>query len=309
MGKESESAAVADSGGFTPDNLEMPDSLYEDDGEQPGETGEDGADGAGEGETLDAKDGEEGAKDGSGEGDQGKEGEEGKAGEGKQPATLDVDGEVYTAERIKELKEGSLRWADYTKKTTELADQRKSVDALRGQIEPLIQWVGKIKADKELVNDIREALPEDQQEAFDAALALDTSKVQHPDTKALNELRAQYSELQARETLEKDARDLVGAFGITRDVADKVIEAAIQYHSEKGVYRTPEDQYKIMLADGLIPKPGSKPEEDEKPADKGKSTLKPPANVPKGAGAKNLKQPAKGGFENIPLSAFKGVVE
>jgi hypothetical protein len=304
MGKENASAAVADSGGFTPDSLEMPDSLFEDDGEQPGDDGTDGADGTGEDDGTPAKSDEEKAG-----GDQKEAGENGKAGEVEQPATLDVDGEVYTAERIKELKEGTLRWADYTKKTTELADQRKSVDALRGQIEPLIQWVDKIKADKELVNDIRQALPEDQQEAFDAALSLDSSKVQHPDTKALNELRAQYSELQARETLEKDAKDLVGAFGIARDVADKVIEAAIQYHSEKGVYRTPEDQYKIMLADGLIPKPGEKPSVDEKPADKGKTTPKPPANVPKGAGAKNLKQPAKGGFENIPLSAFKGVVE
>ncbi len=292
--------------GFAMDDVEFPDSLFEDDGEQSAEATDENAGTGGDDDSPPDKDDGEGAKEGSEGNDQDADGKN----EGEDSPSLEVDGEVYTAERIKELKDGSLRWADYTKKTTELAEVRKTVDAQRAQIEPLIQWAEKIKADKTLVEDIRDALPDEMRETFDAVLNLDTSKIKHPDSAELETLRAQFSELQARETLEKDAKDLVASFGCSRDVADKVIEAAIQHHAEKGVYRAPDDQYKIMLADGLIPKPDKKEAVDGK-KDEGEGEKKgtPPKTPPKNQGAKEIKSPAKGGFDTIPISAFRGVVE
>lgn len=49
-----------------------------------------------------------------------------------QPATsIEVDGETFTIEQIKEMKLGNLRMQDYTKKTQELASQRKEIESLK----------------------------------------------------------------------------------------------------------------------------------------------------------------------------------
>lgn len=43
------------------------------------------------------------------------------------PDTVTIDGEAYTLDQIKEMKLGNMRTADYTKKTQELAAQRKEL--------------------------------------------------------------------------------------------------------------------------------------------------------------------------------------
>ena len=290
-------AATAEDGGFSPEAEELAGSLF-DDSEESDETettGEKKTDGeaATDDETPPATDGEEGATDGSEESSQNADNKD-----GDDPPSIEVDGEVYTPERIKELQEGSLRWNDYTKKTQELGEIRK-------QVEPLLQLVEKLKADKSLMEDIRESLDEDLRPLFDAAVNLDTKAVQHPDSKELETLRAQVTEYQAREAIEKDKSDLVSKYGITREQADQVLEAAIQYHEEKKVYRDLETQCEIMISKGLIP--GKKTE--EKSQEK-KTTPKTPKIPPKGGGgAKGMKPPAKGGFDTIPLSAFRDVME
>lgn len=44
------------------------------------------------------------------------------------PSKYDIDGEEFTIDEIREWKKGNLRQADYTKKTTELAKQRKEAE-------------------------------------------------------------------------------------------------------------------------------------------------------------------------------------
>lgn len=44
------------------------------------------------------------------------------------PSKYDIDGEEFTIDEIREWKKGNLRQSDYTKKTTELAKQRKEAE-------------------------------------------------------------------------------------------------------------------------------------------------------------------------------------
>ena len=59
--------------------------------------------------------------------------QEAQSEESPEPETFEVDGEKYTAEQIKELKEGALRQEDYTRKTQELAELRKKYEGQQGQ--------------------------------------------------------------------------------------------------------------------------------------------------------------------------------
>lgn len=47
---------------------------------------------------------------------------------------FNIDGEEITLEQIKEWKQNGLRQSDYTKKTQELAQQRKELEALKGDL-------------------------------------------------------------------------------------------------------------------------------------------------------------------------------
>lgn len=47
---------------------------------------------------------------------------------------FNIDGEDFTIEQIKEWKQNGLRQSDYTKKTQELAEQRKQLEALKVEI-------------------------------------------------------------------------------------------------------------------------------------------------------------------------------
>ena len=51
----------------------------------------------------------------------------------------ELDGEDYTIEQLREFKQGGLRQQDYTKKTTELADNRKAFEARQAQFDQTIQ--------------------------------------------------------------------------------------------------------------------------------------------------------------------------
>ena len=301
MGTESTPATES---GFAMEDLQIPDSLFDD--EQPADSGKSKADeGSKDGDNPPAQEGDVEPGDTAEDNAKAKDGQEDPGDkDGEEAASIEVDGETYTAERIKELKEGSLRWQDYTKKTQELADARKASDAQRAQLEPFLQWIGKIKDDKSLVDDIREALDEDQKAAFDAALALDVKKFRHPDSQALDTMRAEYEELKGRQELDQAARDLVTNFGITRDQADAVLQGAIDYHEQKKIYRTPEDQLKVMIADGLIqlPKKGD-PEPAKKPVPKA------PKVPQKSHGAKGMPPAARGGFDTIPISVFQKAIE
>jgi hypothetical protein len=64
------------------------------------------------------------------------------------PQTFNIDGEEMTIEQIRELKKGNMRQSDYTKKTQELADQRKEIEKLRVELESSPEAEGKVMKEK-----------------------------------------------------------------------------------------------------------------------------------------------------------------
>lgn len=69
-------------------------------------------------------------------------------GEGRQPV------------KLAELKQGYLRQSDYTKKTQALAEERKTFEAERAQVEPVRQWLDYMQSNPWLFQQINTALRE-----------------------------------------------------------------------------------------------------------------------------------------------------
>lgn len=71
----------------------------------------------------------------------------------------DVDlGEGRQPVKMSELKAGYLRQSDYTKKTQELATQRKEVEALQEQVKPAQEWLSAMESNPWLFQQINEAI-------------------------------------------------------------------------------------------------------------------------------------------------------
>lgn len=74
---------------------------------------------------------------------------------GEQDAIV-IDGETVTAEQIKEWKRGTLREQDYSKKTMALAEERKSVEAIKAELNSIRQSLqaGEAEFKKAIMGDL-----------------------------------------------------------------------------------------------------------------------------------------------------------
>lgn len=71
----------------------------------------------------------------------------------------DIDiGEGRQPVKMSELKSGYLRQSDYTKKTQELATQRKEVEALQEQVKPAQEWLSAMDSNPWLFQQINSAI-------------------------------------------------------------------------------------------------------------------------------------------------------
>lgn len=102
-------------------------------------------------------------------------------GEGKQPV------------KLAELKAGYLRTSDYTKKTQELATQRKDVETMQQELEPTKQWLDYITANPWLFQQIDAAISEFNQSG---ALPLEDALADQQYGKYINHLMAENTKLQ-----------------------------------------------------------------------------------------------------------------
>lgn len=67
--------------------------------------------------------------------------------EASEESIYQIEGEEITLSELKALKEGSLRQADYTRKTQELSEQRKALEAKSGQIDALSSTLNDLVSD------------------------------------------------------------------------------------------------------------------------------------------------------------------
>jgi hypothetical protein len=78
--------------------------------------------------------------------------------EGKEEPTYDIDGEKYTLSQLKEWKAGNMKDADYRKKTTELANQRRQYEQEKEQLARYQETIDYINKDPELLEQVNALL-------------------------------------------------------------------------------------------------------------------------------------------------------
>lgn len=139
------------------------------------------------------------------------------------PSKYDIDGEEFTVDEIREWKKGNLRQSDYTKKTTELAKQRK-------EAEDALEVYGYLMSKPDLVKKLYE---------FDADNPDEVGKVQaklDPVTKQINELNQKLLikdiEVELKEITSKDK--LVNDVELLQLANDMKCSVATAYDIWKG---------------------------------------------------------------------------
>jgi len=103
---------------------------------------------------------------------------------------VDLDGEEISFSEIRKMKEGALRQSDYTKKTTELAEQRKAVEQQQSQYNEMLDSLKDKAANLEvLINEADEEIDWDDLKEFDPAEYLVQKEKQDKRKDALNKVK------------------------------------------------------------------------------------------------------------------------
>lgn len=177
--------------------------------------------------------------------DQSEEEAEEQSGEDDEDALYEVEGETFTLSELREWKKSGLRQQDYTKKTQEVAELRKSLDAERQSFDAERQKI--VSHFKERETQLKEALatfavqqePKPERSKYrtldDYILA--TEKWEQTQAKK-QEARQVYQALQAREQEEivkRETAELLRHFPDWRDpqafqaAADRMVELGGNY--------------------------------------------------------------------------------
>lgn len=206
-------------------------------------------------EDVEAEESDDDESDGDGEDVDGEEDEpenpEGGESEDDKPDgdVFEIDGKEYTAEALSdhiiELEKGSLRQSDYTKKTQELADTRRGVEAD-------VAFVNAVK-DADLMDSIAEALETAGVKGAKELVenALNGNAGEHPDTIALAELKGEMdrveSEKEAETRLNAEVESLAERKEIDISEAQKVRQFAEERYEQDGTVLTLDDAYDLYL--------------------------------------------------------------
>jgi hypothetical protein len=176
------------------------------------------------------------------------------------PFELDLDGEKLTLEQIKEFKKGYMRQSDYTRKTQEIATQRK-------ETQDAIELYEYLRSNPEIAKQLAEFSPEDKKELANRVDPL-AKRVEQLDTQLrvtqlenqLNDVlkNDQYgvNEIELLEIAQKEGCDINKAYKLWKaDNADKIIEKRL----EEGKKKIGEEIQKNYGVTKTLIKGGDKP--------------------------------------------------
>lgn len=150
---------------------------------------------------------------------------------------FDIDGEEITLSQIKEWKDSGLRQSDYTRKTQDLADQRKSYEAKAERADALIQNLGdRIDELDAIIKGEEAEINWDELAEDDPSEYLRKQRAIKAKQKALSEAKAQQkAKLNDRAT--EESQLLVNAMPSWKDskVQDADVTQLQKYMADKGI--------------------------------------------------------------------------
>ena len=181
-------------------------------------------------------------------------------------------GEDKQPVKLSELKNGYLRQSDYTKKTQQLAEERKAFETEKGELEPVRDWLDYINSNPYLMQRVSEAIsawnnvgeiaPLDEVLDTEAGpyinhLMAENSKLQaeldrlsgeYQDTKfdsdmnaLVSDLKAEYGELITPE-YEQQLKDQAKQEGLSPDVLKRIVKGDL---AEQKLQQAQKDSKKV----------------------------------------------------------------
>jgi len=163
---------------------------------------------------------------------------------------FDIDGEEITLSQIREWKEGNLRQSDYTRKTTEVADQRKALDAKSLQQDAAIKSLtDKVTALDSLIAEEEASINWDELADDDPAEYLKQERKLKAKKAKLVEAKSQQKE-QFNAKLAEESNILIGKIPAWSDpqVRDSEFKAALEYASSIGMDLTGVSDHRVYLS-------------------------------------------------------------
>jgi hypothetical protein len=135
-----------------------------------------------------------------------------------------IDGKDYTPDDLLELKNSGLKQADYTKKTQELAEERKQVSAEQDKIANFATGLSKLTTNKDFVTDFKDLLSDhfpDEPDLY-STLQYDPSTFKHSAELERDTALEKYGNLM----LEAEKSKLITDHGLSQGQADAVLAEA-----------------------------------------------------------------------------------
>jgi hypothetical protein len=201
------------------------------------------------------------------------------------PELYEVDGEKLTLE---ELKRGYLRTKDYTQKTQELAEKRKS-------IEGILKILSVVKdGDPEVKEALKDYWVEkgNKAEDFDAALNADPGENPYKEEYEgkLQQAQSELSRLKTEMEVAREIDEIKSKFKVTDKELDEIFDFATRHEEKTGKLLSLEEAYKLMNFDKIR-------EESKRLA-----PPKTPKNLGRGARETKSKPKQPKSFEDIEVT-------
>jgi len=163
---------------------------------------------------------------------------------------FDIDGEEITLSQIREWKGGNLRQSDYTRKTTDLAEQRKALDAKSLQQDAAIQSLNdKVTALDSLIAEEEASIAWDELADEDPAEYLKQERKLKAKKAKLKDAKVQQKE-QFNAKLAEESEILIGKMPAWSDpqVRDSEFKAALEYAANIGMDLTGVSDHTVYLS-------------------------------------------------------------
>ena len=120
-----------------------------------------------------------------------------------------IDDEELSFDEIRQLKQGNLRQSDYTRKTQELAEQRKKLEATQEAFEAKqLELTTNIVELEALIGDKQESIDWDELREYDPSEYLKQKELQEKREKALEKAKSQHSQNSQQQSQEMAGKQL-----------------------------------------------------------------------------------------------------
>lgn len=205
------------------------------------------------------------------------------------------DGNEYTQDDIDTWFKDSINKADWSKSNTEKAQE---VAEMRKKVEPLVQFIDKIKGNTEGLDTIKQYLTDEYgnetTSVFDALLS---GEIEDPRENTISELKNELDSIKGQAVLQDNIQMVKSKYNADEESVQRAVDYAVSKMEDDGQFISIEDAFKLLKYDEMN-------RQERVSAIKRKPV--PPSVVNKTQGAKEISSKKSGtdAYEDIDLDKY-----